>query len=111
MLCTVTAGCVTRPPSVLAIERSDSVRVVEDFRIEGLAGCEALGRIEAEDGKVASDSTRYVGTTERAVARLKNEAAKLGGDTAAIEQDLESLQSGERNGYRVTLIGTAYKCR
>jgi uncharacterized protein YbjQ (UPF0145 family) len=111
ILCALIAGCTTSPPAIPVIEGSEGVRVVEDFRILGLSGCKALGRIEAKDGKVARDQSRYVGTTERAVTRLKNEAAKLGGDTAAIEQELESLESGERNGYSVTLIGTAYKCR
>lgn len=86
MPCTLISGCATSPPSIPVVEGSEGVRVVEDLRILGLAGCETLGRIEAEDGKVARDSSRYVGTNEKALARLENEAAKLGGDTAAIEQ-------------------------
>jgi len=116
------AACSGTTPPIQEVAGANQVKATT---IESeVAACQRLSLETASDGKLGEGTDGYVGTEERALLRLRNRAAEIGGDTILIvdpddpkNRDL-GLISGEvamhcrgQCGAVVWKAGIVFRCR
>jgi hypothetical protein len=111
-------ACTNTAPGIRTAPGSDRVVVVHSLE-EVPGACHSLGPVAASDGQTEG-AGHYDGTTERALQRLKNRTAEIGGnllfspdnrdkryaDSLTVEVTVDCSKCGST----VTLKGVAYSC-
>jgi hypothetical protein len=74
--------------------------------------CTVLGAVTAEDGMMGSARWSYDGTRERAIAKIKDAASRMGGNAVKLDGNpkLDYIGLDGARGSIMVLSGTALKC-
>ena len=76
------ASCTSVPPAIPMLPKAESVKVLQPTP-DIPRQCTSLGRLSESDGQ-AEGSGRYNGTDQRALLRLKNDAASQGANVIVL---------------------------
>ena len=112
------SGCRTGLPAIALTPRGQNVRVVYDQH-DVAAGCRTVAHLSAEDG-ITEGPGHYSGSVERAVLRLRNNAADVGANMVLLLSSRRREDPGyvvtevavdcPKCGQTVVVSGTAYAC-